>query len=83
MQAGKSRGVWGDALPGNFYKLDALRLLLGPFLDKSRAVVSSSLVSSPCAPPGEKRSGERSEIPWAYSPKRWKTNEIARSLIIT
>jgi len=43
----------------------------------------SSLVSSPRAPPGKKRSGERSRIPWAYSPKRWKTNEIARSLIIT
>ena len=43
----------------------------------------ASLVSSPRAPPGEKRSGERSRISWAYSPKRWKTNEIARSLIIT
>ena len=42
-----------------------------------------SLVTSPRAPPGEKRSGERSRISWAYSPKRWKTNEIARSLIIT
>ena len=42
-----------------------------------------SLVPTPRAPPGEKRSGERSRISWAYSPKRWKTNEIARSLIIT
>ena len=38
-EAGKTRGVWGDAPPGNFLKIDALRLLLGPFLDKSRAVV--------------------------------------------
>ena len=29
-----------------------------------------SLVTSPRAPPGEKRSGERSRISWAYSPKR-------------
>ena len=43
----------------------------------------ASLVPTPRAPPGEKRSGERSRISWAYSPKRWKTNEIARSLIIT
>ena len=40
-QACKTGGVWGDAPPGNFLKLDALRLLLGPFLDKSRAVVAS------------------------------------------
>ena len=31
-------------------------------------------------PPGEKWSGERSRISWAYSPKQWKTNEMARSL---
>ena len=43
----------------------------------------TSLVPTPRTPPGEKRSGERSQISWAYSPKRWKTNEIARSLIIT
>ena len=42
-----------------------------------------SLVPTPRTPSGEKRSGERSQISWAYSPKRWKTNEIARSLIIT
>ena len=42
-----------------------------------------SLVPTPCAPPGEKRSGEWSQISWAYSTKRWKTNEIVRSLIIT
>ena len=47
-----------------------------------QTLVSGSLVSSPRVPPGEKRSGEQSRIPWAYSPKRWKTNEIARSLII-
>ena len=35
------------------------------------------------APPGEKRSGERSRIPWAYYPKRVMTNEIARLVIIT
>ena len=43
----------------------------------------TSLVPTPRTPPGEKRSGERSRISWAYSPKWWKTNEIARSLIIT
>ena len=43
----------------------------------------SSLVPTPRAPPSEKRSGERSRISWAYSPKRWKTNEIVKSLIIT
>ena len=32
-------GVWGHAPPGNFYNLDALRLLLGPFWDGSRAIV--------------------------------------------
>ena len=42
-----------------------------------------SLVSRPRAPPGEKRSGERSRISWAYYPKRVMTNEIARSVIIT
>ena len=31
---------------------------------------TSSLVTSLRAPPGEKRSGERSRISWAYSPKR-------------
>ena len=40
-----------------------------------------SLVPTPRAPPGEKRSGKWSRISWAYSPKRWKTNEIVRSLI--
>ena len=34
-------------------------------------------------PPAEKRSGEQSQISWAYSPKLVKTNEIARLLIIT
>ena len=42
-----------------------------------------SLMPRPCAPPGEKRSGERSQIPWAYYPKRVMTNEISRSVIIT
>ena len=39
-------------------------------------------MTSPRVPPGEKRSGERSRISWAYPPKRWKTNEIARSLFL-
>ena len=39
-------------------------------------------MTSPCMPPGEKWSGERSRISWAYPPKRWKTNEIARSLFL-
>ena len=43
----------------------------------------TSLVPHPRVPPGEKRSGERSRIPWAYYPKRVMTNEIARSVIIT
>ena len=34
------RGVWGHAPPG---KLDALRLLLGAFWDRSRAVVATRL----------------------------------------
>ena len=33
--------------------------------------------------PGEKQSGEQSHISWAYSPKVVRTNEIARSVIIT
>ena len=49
----------------------------------SHTCLPPSLVSSPRAPPGEKRSGKRSRIPWACSPKWWKTNEIARLLIIT
>ena len=43
----------------------------------------NSLVPRPPTPPGEKRSGERSRIPWAYYPKRVMTNEIVRSVIIT
>ena len=43
----------------------------------------SLMPTPPSAPPGKKRSGERSRISWAYFPKWWKTNEIARSLIIT
>ena len=46
-------------------------------------VVDISLVPRPHTPPGEKRSGERSRIPWAYYPKRVMTNEIARSVFIT
>ena len=36
--------------------------------------VITSLVPRPCTPPGEKRSGERSQISWAYSPKVVRTN---------
>ena len=42
-----------------------------------------SLVLSPCAPPGEKQSGEQSQISWAYYSKVVRTNEIARSVIIS
>ena len=42
-QAWKTRGVWGRAPPGNFKKLDALRLLLRPFWGRSRAVVATWL----------------------------------------
>ena len=38
-----------------------------------------SLVPQLHVPPSKKRSGERSRISWAYSPKVVKTNEIARS----
>ena len=51
--------------------------------ERERERESGSLVPRPRAPPGEKRSGERSQIPWAYYPKRVMTNEIARSVIIT
>ena len=46
------RGVWGHAPPRNFLKFDALRLLLTPFRDRSKAVVvihgSRSIVSNFC-----------------------------------
>ena len=45
-QVRKTRGVLGDAPPRNFKKIDALRLLLGSFLDESRAVVAT--ISSSC-----------------------------------
>ena len=56
-----------------------------PAHTRRRGLVSQvhSLVPRPRAPPGEKRSGERSQIPWAYYPKRVMTNDIARSVIIT
>ena len=34
-------GVWRHAPPGNFEKLDALRLLLRPFWDRSRTIVAT------------------------------------------
>ena len=39
----RSLGGWGHGPPGNFRKLDALRLLLRPFWDRSRAVVATWL----------------------------------------
>ena len=45
---------------------------------KVRLVCTFSLVPSPCASPGEKQFGERSQISWAYSPKVVRTNEIVR-----
>ena len=36
-------GGSGGMLPGNFFKLDAMRLLLRPFWDRSRAVVAAWL----------------------------------------
>ena len=48
-----------------------------------QSMMKVSLVPRPRAPPGEKRSGEQSRIPWAYYPKRVMTNEIARLVIIT
>ena len=43
---------------------------------------SHSLMPRLRAPPGEKRSGERSRISWAYYPNMM-TNEIVRLVIIT
>ena len=37
-------GIWGHAPPGNFQKLDSLRLLLRPFWDRSRAILATWLV---------------------------------------
>ena len=42
-QACKTREVLGHAPPGNFLKLDALRLLLRSFWNRSRAVVATWL----------------------------------------
>ena len=42
----------------------------------------ASLMPSLRAPPGKKRSGEQSQISWAYYPKPVETNEIARLVII-
>ena len=36
---------------------------------------------NPCVPPGEKWSGEQSQISWAYFPEVVRTNEIARFLL--
>ena len=53
------------------------------FIFKTVRLEMYSFVPCPRTPPGEKRSGERSRVPWAYYPKRVMTNEIARSVIIT
>ena len=50
---------------------------------EEKASCLASLVPTPRVSLGEKQSGEQSRFSWAYSPKWWKTNEIARSLIIT
>ena len=42
-----------------------------------------SFMHSLCIPPGKKWSGEPSRIFGTYSPKVVRTNEIARSVIIT
>ena len=42
-----------------------------------------SLMPTLCASPSEKRSGEQSQISWAYYWKVVRTNEIVGSLIIT
>ena len=42
----------------------------------------SSLVTTLCAPPGEKQCGEQSQISWAHYPTAVKTSEITRSVII-
>ena len=60
-----------------------MRNVIGRDIDDIVRTWMCSLVPRPRAPPGEKRSGERSRIPWAYYPKRVMTNEIARSAIIT
>ena len=44
------------------------------------AMAMCSLMPSLCAPPGEKRSGEQSWIPWAYSPEVIKIYELAKLL---
>ena len=46
-------------------------------------VDSLSLVSRLHTPHGEKRSGEQSQISWAYYPNGVMTNEIVRLVIIT
>ena len=50
---------------------------------KTPKTQDSSLVPRPHAPPGEKRSGQQSQISWACYPKLVMTNEIVRSVIIT
>ena len=47
------------------------------------AAPSTSLVPHPRTPPSKKRSGERSQLSWAYFLNVIMTNEIAKSVIIT
>ena len=53
------------------YKQISMSDLVGMELAPSPRI---NLVPSLRAPPSEKRSGERSQISWAYSPKVVKTN---------
>ena len=48
----------------------------------SRSTVVS-IVSTPCAPPSEKQSGEQSQISWTYYPNAVTTNQIVRSVTTT
>ena len=45
-------------------------------ITRSYNVIEASLMSLSFVPPGEKWSGERSQISWAYFPKVVRTNEI-------
>ena len=66
-----------------FSTLEGIESCTGPGNEASFStwLWRSSLVTSPCMPPDEKRSGERNQISWAYYPKAVRTNETARSVI--
>ena len=42
----KTRRFWGHAFPGNFEKINALRLLLRPLWDGNRAIVAVAHMQS-------------------------------------